>query len=67
MGPYRNLKRSLQRIFESKVERQFPLVILRGESGAHEAPYVALLIRVSRAGVGESAGAAHTAAPLEVE
>ena len=40
---------------------------MRGESGAHAAPYVALLIRVSRARVGESPGAAHTAAPLEIE
>ena len=38
----------------------------RGESGAHEAPYVALLIRVSRAGVGESPGAGAIAAPLDI-
>ena len=50
-----------------KFEKQLPLVNLRGESGAHEAPYVALLIRVSRARVGESPGAQHTAAPLEAE
>ena len=31
--------------FKGKVERHFSLVNLRGESGAHEAPYVALLIR----------------------
>ena len=63
MGPYRNLKRSLK----CKFERQFPLVNLRGESGAHEAPYVSLLIRVSSRGVGESGGANNIAAPLEAE
>ena len=35
-------------------ERQRSLVNLRGESGAHEAPYVPLLTRVPGAGVGES-------------
>ena len=39
-----------------KFERQFPLVNLRGESGAQEAPYVALLTRVPGACVGESPG-----------
>ena len=38
-----------------------------GESGAHEAPYVSLLIRASRPGVGESPGASYTAAPLYIE
>ena len=36
-----------------------------GESGAHEAPYVSLLIRASRPGLGESPGARHIAATLE--
>ena len=31
--------------FKGEFERYFPLVNLRGESGAHEAPYVALLIK----------------------
>ncbi len=43
------------------------MVNLLGESGAHEAPDVAFLIRVSRAGVGESPGANAIAAPLETE
>ena len=43
------------------------MVDLRGESGAHEAPYVALLIRASRNRLGESPGAGNTAAPLEAE
>ena len=38
-----------------------------GESGAHEAPYVALLIRSIQRGMGESLGARHVAAPLETE
>ena len=63
----RNLKRSLQRSFEMQIWKAISLVNLRGEAGAHEAPYVALLIRVSRARPGESPGAAHTAAPLETE
>ena len=37
-----------------------------GESGAHEAPYVSLLIRVSRARLGESPGASNIAAPLDI-
>ena len=32
--------------FKGKFERHSPLVNLRGESGAQEAPYVALLTRV---------------------
>ena len=40
-----------------KFERQFPLVNLRGESGAQKAPYVALLIRSIKRGPGESPGA----------
>ena len=52
--------------FKGKFERHSSLVNLRGESGAHEAPYVALLIRVSRAGVGESPGVETLAAPLEI-
>ena len=32
--------------FKCKFERLFSLVNLGGESGAHEAPYVALLTRV---------------------
>ena len=39
----------------------------RGESGAHEAPYVALLIRVPSQGVGEPTGARDIAAPLYTE
>ena len=38
-----------------------------GESGAHEVPYVALLIRSIQSGVGESPGAVSIAAPLEAE
>ena len=51
--------------FKGKFERHSSLGNLRGESGAHEAPYVALLIRASRPGVGESPGAQPSAAPLE--
>ena len=50
-----------------KFERQFSLVNLRGESGAHEAPYVALFIWSMQPEVGESPGAADIAAPLEAE
>ena len=53
--------------FKGKIERQPSLVNLRGESGAHEAPYVALLIRASRNRLGESPGANAIAAPLEIE
>ena len=53
--------------FKGKFERHSALVNLRGESGAHEAPYVALLIRASREGLGESPRANSTAAPLEIE
>ena len=53
--------------FKGKFERHSSLVNLRGESGAHEAPYVALLIRASRNRLGESPGAIATAAPLETE
>ena len=41
-----------------------------GTNAAHEAPYVALLIRVSngiQTGLGEPTGAAYVAAPLDVE
>ena len=38
-----------------------------GESGAHEAPYVALLIQGIQRGMGESGGAGLLAAPLDVE
>ena len=51
--------------FKGKFERHSSLVNLRGESGAHEAPHVALLIKASRNRLGESAGAGTTAAPLE--
>ena len=50
-----------------KFERSFPWVNLRGESGAQEAPYVALLIKGIQPRVGESPGAIHAAAPLEAE
>ena len=53
--------------FKGKFERHSSLVNLRGESGAHEAPYVALLIRSIQSGMGESPGARNTAAPLEAE
>ena len=53
--------------FKGKFERQFPLVNFRGESSAQEAPYVALLVWVSRARPGESPGAGAIAAPLEIE
>ena len=45
----------------------FYSIIMMGESGAHEAPYVALLIWSMQRGLGESPGAAHTAAPSYVE
>ena len=48
-------------------ERQPSLENLRGGSGAHEAPYVALLIKGIQPDVGESPGARHIAAPLETE
>ena len=53
--------------FKGKFERHSPLVNLRGESGAHEAPYVSLLLRVSIPRVGESPGVKNTAAPLYIE
>ena len=53
--------------FKGKFERQPSLVNLLGESGAHEAPYVALLIWSIQRGLGESPGATHAAAPLETE
>jgi len=49
MEPKWYLKWSLER---SKIQRQLLLVNLQGESGVHEAAYVTLLIRVSRAGGG---------------
>ena len=52
--------------FKGKFERHSSFVNLRGESGAHEVPYVALLLRSSQRGTGESPGAGNTAAPLEV-
>ena len=52
MGPYRNLKRAFKGALKCKFEMRFSLVNLRGESGAQEAPYVALLTR----GPGESPG-----------
>ena len=52
--------------FKGKFERQPSLVSLRGVSGAHEAPYVALLIRVSKrrwgAGGGITRGEKHSGA-----
>ena len=53
--------------FKGKFERHSSLVNLRGESGAHEAPYVALLIRASRKRLGESPRAGAIAAPLDTE
>ena len=38
---------------------------LRGESGAHEAPYAALLIKGIQPALGESLGAETLAAPLD--
>jgi len=52
---------------KGKFERYSSLVNLRGESGAHEAPYVALLIWSVQRGLGESPGAHPSAAPLEIE
>ena len=60
-----NLNGTFKGALKCKFERQFPFVNLRGESGAHEAPYVALLIRVSAVRLGESPGVEHTAAPLD--
>ena len=53
--------------FKGKFERHSSWVNLRGESGAHEVPYVAILIRSIQRGTGESPGARDTAAPLETE
>ena len=53
--------------FKGKFERHSSLVNLRGESGAHEAPYVALSIKGIQPDVGESPGAGAIAAPLEAE
>ena len=39
-----DLNGAFKRTFKGKFERHSSLVNLRGESGAHEAPYVALLI-----------------------
>ena len=61
-----NLNGTFKGALKCKFERQFPFVNLRGESGAHEAPFVALLRRVSRASLGESPGAGTIAAPLEI-
>ena len=75
----RDLKRNLKKereitfngaskgTFKGEFERQLSLVNLRGESGAHEAPYVALLIKGIQPALGESGGAMHIAAPLYVE
>ncbi len=43
------------------------LVNLRGESGAHEAPYVALLIKGIQPALGESPGAHAIAPPFDTE
>ena len=51
--------------FKGKFERQPSLVNLRGESGAQEAPYVALLIKGIQPRVGASPGANSTAEPLD--
>ena len=53
--------------FKGNFERHSSLVNLRGESGAHEAPDVALLIRSTQPALGESPGAQPSAAPLETE
>ena len=53
--------------FKDKFERHSSLANLRGESGAHEAPDVALLIKSIQRRIGESLGAFPTAAPLEIE
>ena len=59
------LKVAFKGTFKGKFERHSSLVNLRGESGAHEAPYVALLVRASRPRLGESPGAGTLAAPLD--
>ena len=68
--PEWDLKGALNGAFKGtlkgKFERQPSLVNLRGESGAHEAPYVALLIWNIQMGPGESPGASDTAAPLDI-
>ena len=53
--------------FKGKFEGHSSFVNLRGESGAHEAPCVALLIWNIQKGLGESPGAQPSAAPLEIE
>ncbi len=53
--------------FKGKFERHSPLVNLRGESGAHEAPYVTLSICNIQRGLRETPGVEHIAAPLEAE
>jgi len=66
MNDKRALNGAINWTFKSKFERQSSLVNLRGESGAQEAPYVALLIRVSRrrwgAGWGITGGEIHSGA-----
>ena len=52
--------------FKGKFERHISLVNLPGGSGAHEAPYVALLIGSIQRGMRESPGASYTVAPLEI-
>ena len=52
---------------KANLKRHSSLVNLRGESGAHEVPYVALLIRSIQRGTGESPGASAIAAPLDTD
>ena len=61
------LNGAFKRALKCKIERQFSLVNLRGESGAQEAPYVVLLIKDIQPVLGESPGAGSIAAPLEAE
>ena len=68
----RALNGAIKGTFKGKVERHSSsvyssLVNLRGESGAHEAPDVALLISSIKRRTGESQGAFPTAAPLDTE
>ena len=76
---YLNVKRNLngtlqepetepsKELWNENLKKQCLLVNLQGESGAHEAPYVALFIWSMQPALGESVGATHTAAPLEIE
>ena len=49
------------------IERKLYKVIWLGEPGAHEAPFVALLIKGIQPALGEPTGAVVLAAPFDIE